>query len=190
MAPFLAVLVLAVAAHPSGALSEAEGQDAPERSRPPASARRITTDHLRVTTYVTEEVAAPGSLFSVVLDISPRERMHVYAPGAEGYKIITLTLEPNPLVVPRRLQYPPSETYFFEPLNERVPVFQKPFTLTQAMAVSTAPEHRAALAKAESVTIKGTLDYQACDDRICFVPQSVPVSYTVKLRPVEPERSR
>lgn len=61
-------------------------------------------------------------------------------------------------------------------------MFQKPFVLRQGMAVSTAPEHRAALAKIDKMTIKGTLDYQACDDRVCFLPKSIPVSYTVRLR--------
>ena len=87
------------------------------------------------------------------------------------------------------MQYPASEIYFFEPFNERVPVFQTPFRLSQAMAVTAAREHRAALADVESFTITGTLDYQACDDRICFNPQSVPVSYTFTLRQLDTEQA-
>ena len=155
----------------------------------PVAASRITTDHLQITTYASDDVVAPGSLFSIVFDIVPRERMHVYAPGAEGYKIISLTLDPNPLLVTRPVEYPASEIYFFEPLNERVPVFQTPFRLTQTMAINPAREHRAALADVETVTVTGTLDYQACDDRICFNPQSVPVSYTVTLRQLDTERA-
>ena len=155
----------------------------------PVSASRITTDHLQITTYATDEVVAPGSLFSIVFDITPRERMHVYAPGADSYRIINLTLDPNPLLVTQPMQYPASEIYFFEPFNERVPVFQTPFRLSQAMAVTAAREHRAALADVESFTITGTLDYQACDDRICFNPQSVPVSYTFTLRQLDTERA-
>ena len=155
----------------------------------PVSASSTTTDHLQVTTYASDDVVAPGSIFTVVFDVTPRERMHVYAPGAEGYKIISVTLDPNPLVVTRPMQYPSSEIYYFEPFDERVPVFQRPFRLTQAMAVTTAREHREALARLESVTITGTLDYQACDDRICFNPQSVPVSYTVTLRQLDTERA-
>jgi len=158
-------------------------------NRPPVTASRITTDHLQVTTYVSDEVVAPGSLFSVVFDVSPRERMHVYAPGAENYKVIGLTLDPDPLLVTRPLNYPMSEMYFFEPLNERVPVFESAFRLTQLMNISAAREHRTALANRESFTITGTLDYQACDDRVCFNPQSVPVSYVVQLRSLDTERA-
>lgn len=148
----------------------------------PANARRIATDHLQITTYTTDRVVSAGSTFSLVFEITPRKGIHVYAPGPHGYKIVRVTLEPNPLLVARPLEYPPSEIYVFAPLKERVPVFQRPFTLTQTVAFSASPEHRAALAKMDRMTIRGTLDYQACDDRVCFLPASVPVSYTVRLR--------
>ena len=152
------------------------------QQKAPANAKRIATDHLQMTTYVTDEAVAPGSAFSVVFEITPREGIHVYAPGEHSYKIVRLSLEPDPRLIMRPVEYPASEIYFFAPLKERVPVFQKSFTLTQSMAVSTAPEHRAALAKVNRMTIKGTLDYQACDDRVCFLPKSIPVTYTVRLR--------
>jgi hypothetical protein len=150
-------------------------------SAPPV--RRVTTDHLQIATYATQTAVSPGSAFDIVFDIKPRARMHVYAPGAEGYRIITLTLEPQPWLTIGSLQYPASEIYLFEPLNERVPVFQKPFRLTQPVQVSAAPEHRKTLAVLSTITITGRLDYQACDDRICFAPKSVPVSHVIRLRP-------
>jgi hypothetical protein len=45
------------------------------------------------------------------------------------------------------------------------------------------------LAKLDQATINGTLAYQACDDRVCFLPQSIPVSYSVKLRRLDTERA-
>jgi hypothetical protein len=155
----------------------------------PAAARRIGTDHLDMTTYVSDEVVAPGSLFTVVFDVTPRAGIHVYAPGAKDYKIINLRLDANPILATRPLQYPASEIYHFRPLDERVPVFQKPFRLVQRMAVSPSPDARAALKGVETVTISGSLEYQACDDRLCFNPRSIPVSYTVQLRPLDTERA-
>lgn len=159
------------------------------QGKAPAAAQRVATDHLELTSYLTDDTVAPGSLFSIVFDIRPRERMHVYAPGAKDYRIIAFNLEQNPLVVSRPIAYPSSEIYVFEPLNERVPVFQKPFRLTQSLAVSTAAEHRPTVARLDTLTIKGTLDYQACDDRICYTPRSIPVSFTVKVRPLDTERA-
>lgn len=152
-------------------------------------AERITTDHLEATTYASDEIVAPGSLFSLVLDIVPRRGMHVYAPGAVSYRVVTLKLDPNPVLVTRPTQYPQSEMYFFKPLNKRVPVFQSPFRLTQELALSTSRETRAALAGTDSITISGVLEYQACDDEVCFLPKSVPVTFTVKLRQLDTERA-
>jgi hypothetical protein len=87
------------------------------------------------------------------------------------------------------MQYPASEIYHFKPLDERVPVFQKPFRLVESMAVSTSADARAALKGVETVTISGALEYQACDDRLCFNPRSIPVSFTVKLRALDTERA-
>ena len=156
----------------------------------PARSQRTTTDHLDVISSVTNEVVTPGSRFSIVLDIRPREGVHVYAPGATGYKIVAFNLAANSLLVSRPTVYPASEIYFFEPLNERVPVYQKPFRLTRNLAISTAPEHRAAVSRLKTMTIRGTLDYQACDDRACFTPTSIPVSVDVVVRPPHTERTR
>ncbi|OFW13264.1 MAG: hypothetical protein A3F70_18015 [Acidobacteria bacterium RIFCSPLOWO2_12_FULL_67_14] len=162
---------------------------AAQQAGKPTPPRRVTTDHLQIATYASHDAVAPGEPFSIVFDIRPRERMHVYAPGADGYRIITVALARNPVLVTQPLQYPASEIYFFEPLNERVPVFQKPFRLTQPLAVSAAPAQRDAVAALDAVTIKGTLEYQACDDRICFAPTSVPVSYTIRIRPPDAARA-
>jgi peroxiredoxin len=158
-------------------------------AKTPAAARRIETEHLDITTYVSDEVVAPGSLFSVVFDVKPNQGIHIYAPGAKDYKIINLRLEANPILAARPLQYPASEIYHFKPLDERVPVFQKPFRLVQSMAVSTSADARPALKGVETVTIAGALEYQACDDRLCFNPRSIPVTYTVRLRPLDTERA-
>ena len=32
----------------------------------------------------------------------------------------------------------------------------------------------------QHLTIKGTLRYQACDDKVCFRPTSVPVEWSLK----------
>ena len=40
------------------------------------------------------------------------------------------------------------------------------------------------------MTISATLDYQACDDNVCFTPQSVPLTWTIGLRALDRERVR
>lgn len=158
------------------------------RAKTPAVAKRVETEHLEITSYVSDEVVAPGTLFSIVFDVKPKAGMHVYAPGAKDYRIIGVRLDANPTVAARPVRYPASETYYFKPLDEHVPVFQKPFRLVQVMSVGTSPQARAAL-QGDTVTISGSLDYQACDDRLCFTPRSIPVSHTITVRQLDTQRA-
>jgi hypothetical protein len=153
------------------------------------SAQRITTDHVEITTYVSDQVVAPGTLFSIVVDVTPRPGMHVYAPGKHSYKVIALRLDAQPLLLARALQYPASEIYVFKPLNERVEVFQRPFRLVQDVALSASPDARKALSSAKTLSITGTLEYQACDDKVCFLSKSVPVTYIVSVRQLDSARA-
>ena len=105
----------------------------------------------------------------------------MYAPGAEkmGYRVTGLTLTPNPNVRYEAVDYPESEIYHFVPLDEHVPVYQREFTLLQEVFVLATSEAEAELAKRDSLTLTGTFDYQACDDELCYNPESVPLSFTI-----------
>jgi peroxiredoxin len=152
-------------------------------------AQRITTDHVEITTYVSDQIVAPGTLFSVVADVTPKAGMHVYAPGRHSYRVIELRLDSQPFLLTRALQYPPSEIYHFVPLDERVEVYQKPFRLIQDLSLSAAADARKALASVTDMTITGTLEYQACDASTCYLPTRVPLSHRVDVRPLDTARA-
>jgi peroxiredoxin len=149
---------------------------------------KISTGQLDVTTYPSDSAIAPGNRFSIALDVTPHAGIHVYAPGAKNYRVIALNIMPQPFVRVLPMNYPASQIYFFEPLNERVPVYQKPFTLVQEIVLEGSPQAQTAFRGKESITLSGTLEYQACDDSICFNPTSVPVSWTLMLRPIVVQR--
>jgi hypothetical protein len=153
-----------------------------------APATKVAASHLAVTTHATDQVAAPGTHFSLVLDVAPERGVHVYAPGVSGYRPIALTVQPQPGLLIRASQYPKADDYFFKPLNEHVAVFQRPFRIVQDLAIDASPQAAAALKDRASLSVNGTLEYQACDDKVCFVPQSVPLSWTIALRPLDRER--
>ncbi len=148
----------------------------------------ISSGQLDVTTYPSDSVIAPGNRFSIAMDVRPRDGMHVYAPGAANYRVITLNIAAQPFVRMLPIKYPPSQIYFFKPLSERVPVYQKPFTLVQEVVLEGSPQAQAAFRGKDSVTLSGMLEYQACDDKICYNPVSIPLSWTLSLRPLVFER--
>jgi hypothetical protein len=154
----------------------------------PVAGTKVSTAHLDITTYPSESAIAPGNRFSIAFDIQPHNGIHVYAPGAKGYRVIGFILEQQPFVRTLPMKYPASQIYFFKPLNERVPVFQKPFTLVQEVVLEGTPQAQTVFRGKNSVTVSGTLEYQACDDKICYNPTTVPLSWTLNLRPIIVER--
>ena len=142
----------------------------------------IESTHLKLRTYPSDAAVAPGNRFTLVLDLTPAPHVHVYAPGAKGYRAVSLKIDPQPFVRVLDLGFPKAEIYHFKPLNERVPVYQKPFLLLQEIVLEGAPPAQAAFRGKDSVTITGTLEYQACDDQQCFNPVTVPLSWRLALR--------
>jgi peroxiredoxin len=154
----------------------------------PVAGTKISGQHLEVTTFPSDTAIAPGNRISLVLDVKPAAGAHVYAPGATGYHVITLEIAPQPYLRVLPLRYPSSQVYYFKPLKERVPVYQKPFRFVQDVVLEGTLQAQGALRGKQDVTITGRLQYQACDEKICFNPASIPLSWTLTLRPVVFER--
>jgi hypothetical protein len=144
-----------------------------------------STRHLTLKASLSDTVAAPGSRLSLVATVTPRATMHLYAPGKHDYQVVQLTIDPHPLLRVHETTYPPSEIYHFKPLDERVEVYSKAFRLTRDVTVLATPEAQKQLAGMETLTLTGALEYQACDDAICFNPARVPLTFTVTVKPLD-----
>ena len=163
---FAALAVVALMAAPTVA-----GQQRPARPALLDVASLVSTDRVKV-----------GERFTVRLRLTPSPRMHVYAPTVVNYKPIAFTVRPQPGLIVRRISYPPAERYFYAPLKETVDVYQKTFEVVQELALDGSPKGRAALKGVSTLTIQGTLSYQACDDKICYPPRTVPMTWTVGIK--------
>lgn len=143
---------------------------------------RNDTMHLTVQTSISDTVVTPGKKLSLAFDVTPKRRMHVYAPGKHDYQVITVKLDPQPWLKVERPTYPPSEIYHFKALDEKVETYGKPFTLVQELTVLDTAAARKALASASPITLSGRLEYQACDDKVCYAPTRIPVSFALTVK--------
>lgn len=140
--------------------------------------------HLAVKGGVSDAAVAAGSRITLAFDITPGRRMHVYAPGAE-YQVVTVKIDPQSVLLPHETIYPASEIYFFEPLNEKVPVYQKPFRLTRDVTIAATREAQETLRGMDTLSLTGALEYQACDDKVCFKPNAIPFKFELKVKALE-----
>ena len=96
---------------------------------------------------------------------------------------------PSEFVRFEAVEFPQSKIYYFEPLDEYVPTYHEPFTLIQEAVINAALETEQALEEIVALTLSGTLDYQACDDAICYLPVSVPISFTLEFQHLDYQHS-
>ena len=137
---------------------------------------------LDVASHVSAERVIAGERFTVTLDLTPAPGMHVYAPTVVDYKPIAFAIRPQAGLVVGHVTYPPAEKYFYAPLKQTIDVYQKPFRVIQELTLDASPAGLAALKGVSTVTVQGTLSYQACDDKICFPPRTVPMTWTVAIK--------
>jgi len=150
----------------------------------------VESPHLQLTLEQSDRTAVPGTRVTLVAEVRLAPEMHVYAPGAQGYKPIKLLLEPTPGLQLQPAVYPPSRILYLPAIQERVPVFEGTFRISQDVQVNTGAEFWGSLGKDGKVfTISGELFYQACDKTTCYIPASVPVSWQLQVNPLDRTRA-
>ena len=134
------------------------------------------TPHIKMTASASAAEVRAGTTIRLFVDVTPDPKVHVYAPGAKDYLPIALAIMPRAGIKVGNLTYPKSQDWYFEPLKEHVPVFTTAFRLDQAITLG------APLKAGDRVTVAGVLNYQACDDAVCFNPVAAPVSWSVTVK--------
>ena len=141
-------------------------------------AEPVSTKHLTIATSASQETVAPGARVALNLDVAPKPAMHVYAPGQENYIPISVTLDENTAIKPASATFPTPEKRTVKDLGETQLVYSRPFRIVQNVAIAKTPSP-----KAGPLAIKGTVKYQACDESICYAPITVPVAWTLTVKP-------
>ena len=144
-------------------------------------AKRSDTMHLTLTASMSDVEVSAGEKVSVLFEITPKRGMHVYAPGKHDYQVIAVKIDPQPWLKVSPTTYPPSEIYHFKQLDEKVETYGKPFTLVQDVTILNTAAAKKALA-ASPIKLSGTLQYQACDDKVCYAPTKLPVSFELTIK--------
>ncbi len=139
------------------------------------------TDHLTVTASASQDTVRPGNRFTLVFELELPPKMHVYAPEVKGYRPISLTVDEAPHLQIHTTEFPEAKMLHLEAIKETVPVYEEHARIYQDVTIS--PRYRE-----ETLEINATLSYQACDDRICYAPATVPLTFTVNMTPHDRER--
>ena len=148
----------------------------------------IQTDHLTLTVYPAQDVARRGNRVSLVMEIDLPEKMHDYAPGVEGYRPVKVEIAEEPYLRAHDTSFPESEVLHLPAIGESVPVFHGKARIVKDVTISPrAPGYDQE--DKMPLELSGTFSYQACDDRVCYVPTEVPIRFKLDLIPHDGERA-
>lgn len=148
-----------------------------------AKATEVRREHLDLVSYASDEVVTPGSIVTLVVEAALPEKVHVYAPEVTGgYRPVSFTIEENPYIEVHPAEYPESEDLFLPAIKETVPVFEGKLRVVRDVTVAFS------LRDLPEVTIDGNFQYQACDDKVCYPPDTVPLRFDVGIEPLDHDR--
>ena len=134
---------------------------------------RATAQHASVATSVSVATAAPGAKVTLWADVSPFPAIHIYAAGAKEFTPVSVVMTPNPAIRPGKPVYPKPDASAGGGAD--APAYSQRFRI--AVPVTIAPT-----SPKGSLAIAGAVNYQACDDRLCYPVSSAPVSWTVQIQ--------
>jgi hypothetical protein len=142
-----------------------------------AASGKTETRSLRLTAGSSMQVAYPGERVTISVDLDLKPKMHVYAPGVEGYIPIDWKMEEGPAAKPYPVTYPPPEKLHLKAIQEVAPVYRRHLHLLREITFGQEAAVKPLVSPNGDLVLKGSLRYQACDDRQCFLPETVPLEW-------------
>src|ERR1043166_6977748 len=157
---------------------------------PAARAQGLSGPDIKLSGVTSIDRAAAGSKLeaALVMEIPSPFHVNAHKPNETWLRPTTLTLKSMPFLTfgPVRYPQPLSKTFGFSP--------NKPLLVYEGHVVIRFPVTVSPKAKAGAAVIRGEVEYQACNDKACFIPRTRPVQIPItvaaagtKGKPINPD---
>ncbi len=140
----------------------------------PPDTTQLESRQLSATVGASDSAIASGERVALTIDVDLAPNMHVYAPGVEGYIPIEWKMEDSSAAETHAPVFPRAEKLYLKAIDETVPAYRNHFRLIRDVTIGPG--------SAGTITLEGTLRYQACDDRVCYIPQTLRLKWNFKSR--------
>lgn len=123
-----------------------------------------------------DTTAAPGSAVRLWVDVTPRPNVHVYAVGAKDFTPVTIVPTPSEGVSFLKPTFPAPALQATLGAPLPVPAYATTFRISQPARIGERTP------RGTTLTLSAAINYQACDDRVCYPVLSAPVLWTVVVK--------
>ncbi len=147
------------------------------------------TKHLQLSASSTSSIVRPGQRIALALEIELEKGMHVYAPEVKGYRPIVWNLPETAAIKAQETVFPKSKVLYLKAIKEKVPVYEGKLRLVREITVASSKALKPLLSPAGELMIEGEFVYQACDAKVCYVPQTIPLRWKLVVEGHDGERA-
>ena len=148
----------------------------------------VAAKHTALTTAASTPIAMPGHRILLSLDIDLPAHMHVYAPGVAGYIAVEWNVDPAGGTKVQPVRFPTPEKLYLKAIQETALIYRRKVRLTREITFGQEATLKPLVDANGALVLKGTFRYQACDDRVCYPPETVPVEWRFQFQGMERER--
>lgn len=146
-------------------------------------------EHLRVRTAMSDEIVSPGNRFTLFVDVDPLPGVHAYGPDVGGgYQGLVLAIAPPAHVLSHAPVYPPAARLHLPWTHEVLTGYTHPIRVSVDISLGTRIELAPMIEAGQGLRIPGELRLQACDNRLCWAPETIALAWHVGLRAADLER--
>jgi hypothetical protein len=150
--------------------------------------KEIETPHLKLKYRASDEIVRPGNRVALRIEASLKSKMHVYSPEVQGNYIPVQWQMAEGAWKALAPQWPASRSIHLKVINETLPVYKDRFAVTRDVVFAQQKELAAAAGSGKEIAMNGTFRYQACDDKECYLPASIPLKWNVHIGDMDMQR--
>jgi len=133
--------------------------------------RSFQTSYLDGTIAVTDTVAYPSQLLSIIVEMDLKDGFHLYGkPVPDGYIPLTVKVEDKPNFTVDAFKWPEARKFVIESIDETFHVLPQKIRLQSFIRIKRKPALGRHL-------IKVNISFQACDEKTCMLPEEFAFSF-------------
>ena len=124
---------------------------------------------------ISDTVAYRSQLLSVQVDIDLKDGFHLYGkPIPEGFIPLDIEFESSPNFEVDEFTYPETKAFKIESLQETFHILPDKINLKTFLRIKNRPE-------AGKHTVTATVTFQACNDRVCMIPEKLKFDFPLRI---------
>jgi hypothetical protein len=148
----------------------------------------VETPEVTLSYSASDATFAPGRRITLIVEVDPKPKMHLYAPGVQGYIPIDWQIKESKSWIASPVRYPAPRMLHLPIIKETVPVYDGHLRLVRDVMIGQEGELAPVLGPDRNLSLEGTFRYQACDDKECYIPKTLPLKWTFQIGRLDMQR--